>query len=167
MAVVFLLGPSEWDPDRSKPPQGPTPLDHRRRLAKLLEGAQGQHIAFLMEDEPSRSGEDLVEKFWRLIQEKRVTDVVVYWPPAAKMQTTYDELVLLRDRLGLQALPTIWVLHHTKVATFERDHLTLHEPGGRSRYLEAVARLGVRALDWDDDEGLERLATHIAEELRG
>lgn len=165
MAVIFLLGPSEWDPERTKPPVGLTPLDHRRRLQKLLEGASGEHVVFLMEDEPPRTGEDLLEKFWRLIEQKRVTDVVLYWPPAAKMQTTYDELLLLRDRLGIQKLPRIWVLHHTGVATFEKNHMVMHEPGGRSRYLEAVARLGVRAVDWDTEEELDHLATTIAEEL--
>lgn len=96
-----------------------------------------------------------------------MTDVVVYWPPGAKMQTTYDELILLRDRLGIQGLPSIWVLHHTRVASFREDRLVLHEAGGLSRYLEGVARLGVRALDWDSEEDLDRLVTYIAEELSG
>lgn len=165
MAVIFLLGPSEWDPERSKPPAGPTPLDHRRRLHKLLEGMDGEHNVFLMEDEPSRADEDLLEKFWRLIEEKRVTDIVVFWPPAAKMQTTYDELLLLRDRLGIQKLPRIWVLHHTRVASFDENRLILHEAGGRSHYLDAVIRLGVRAIDWDTEPELDHLATSIAEEL--
>lgn len=165
MATVFLLGPSRWDADRRQAP-GPTPMEVRRRLQRILQGQEGEHAVLLMEDEPDRTGEDLLEKFWRLVEERAVTDVVVYWPPGAKMQTTYDELVLLRDRLGIQELPRTWVLHHVDVAAFHEDHLEVKEAGGRSRYLEAVARLGVRALDWEDGDGLDRLAARLAEELR-
>lgn len=51
----------------------------------------------LMEDDPDRDGEDVIQKFDRLLKSK-VTEIVLYWPPLAKMQTTYDELILLYDR---------------------------------------------------------------------
>ncbi len=51
------------------------------------------------------------------------------------------------------------------MGAFDEDRLALRKPGGRNRYLETVARLGVRALDWDSDEELQRLVTYIAEEL--
>jgi len=92
MAVVLLLGPSLWESGET------VPMQVRRELAEMFR--QGGHKVILMEDEPDKVGEDLVRKFYRLVLETGVTDIVVYWPPGAKMQTTYDEFVLLRHRLG-------------------------------------------------------------------
>jgi len=60
-----------------------------------------------MEEEHDVPGEDLVEKFDRLLR-RSITDIVIYWPPHAKMQTTYDELILLRDRVHAK-LSEIWI----------------------------------------------------------
>lgn len=162
MAIVFLLGPSQWDPQRGEPPKH-TPMEARRQIEELLE-AEGHHV-ILMEDVEDERGEDLIEKFDRILQSKGVTDIVVYWPAGAKMQTTYDELILLRDRVDDVPLPDIWVLHHASVAEISRDEFRVTEAGGRSRYLEAVARLGVRPFPWDDHEALLRLARLLASEL--
>lgn len=162
MAVVFLLGPSEWDPQRGTPPKH-TPMDVRRQLEEFFED-EGHHV-ILMEDIPGQRGEDLVEKFDRILQTKGVTDIVVYWPAGAKMQTTYDELILLRDRAEDASLPGIWVLHHASVAEITRDEFRVTEAGGRSRYLEAVARLGVRPFPWGEHQALLRLTRLLASEL--
>jgi hypothetical protein len=61
------------------------PLDVRRRLAGILSSAG--HTAVLMEDVPDLPGEGMVEKFVRILGD-RVTEVLLYWPPEAKMQTT-------------------------------------------------------------------------------
>ena len=89
MAVIFLLGPGLWDASKN-PPDAASPMQTRRHIAKLFE--RDGHKPILMEDDPDRGGEDLIQKFDRLLRHG-VTDVVVYWPPLAKMQTTYDELV--------------------------------------------------------------------------
>ncbi|MHB8584532.1 MAG: hypothetical protein ACYDDF_01650 [Thermoplasmatota archaeon] len=161
MAVVFLLGPSEWDPTRGPAPKQ-SPMEVRRALQTIL---ARDHVVFLMEDTPDRAGEDLVDKFDRLIRDREVTDILVYWPPRAKMQTTYDELILLRDRLDRPSLPRIWILHHASVAIIRRGKFEVLEPGGRSRYLSAVARLGVHPIEWTDDQELMTKAAFIAAEL--
>ena len=94
MAVIFLLGPGIWDPSK-KIPAEPSPMGVRRKIARQLR--EDGHEVVLMEDDPDRDGEDLICKFDRLLRQD-VTDVVVYWPPLAKMQTTYDEFILLCDR---------------------------------------------------------------------
>ncbi len=162
MAVIFLLGPSQWDPHRGEPPDH-TPMEVRRRLQKVL--ARGGHHVILMEDVEDRDDEDLVEKFDRILGTKGITDIVVYWPAGAKMQTTYDELILLRDRVDDPTLPSIWVLHHASVAEITRDEFRITEAGGRSRYLEAVARVGVRPFPWHDHGELLRLTRLLASEL--
>lgn len=162
MAVVFLLGPSQWAPQRGEPLKH-TPMEVRRQIEGLLE-AEDHHV-ILMEDVEDRRGEDLIEKFDRILQTKGVTDIVVYWPAGAKMQTTYDELILLRDRVDDVALPDIWVLHDASVAELTRDEFRVTEAGGRSRYLEAVARLGIRPLPWEDREALLHRAGLLASEL--
>lgn len=62
------------------------------------------------------------------------------------MQTTYDELILLYDRQAVlkKKAISIWVLHHVSVAQITKDEFRVLEKGSRSRYLTAVARLGVR-----------------------
>ena len=93
MAVVFILGPDMWDP-ANRLAADPTPMQIRRGMAKTL--VEFGHAAILMEKDPDRKAEDVIQKFDRLLRAK-VTDVLLYWPPLAKMQTTYDELILLTD----------------------------------------------------------------------
>jgi hypothetical protein len=163
MAVVFLLGPGVWDPAK-RTASDAAPLLVRRELATIFK-AHGHRVT-LMEDDPDRKGEDLIEKFDRLLRHK-VTDVVLYWPPAAKMQTTYDELILLCERRQFLKRKKIrlWALHHTSVATITRDQFTVLEVGNRSRYLTAVARLGLRPLEWAADPELKEQAQLLAAEL--
>jgi len=163
MAVVFLLGPGMWA-TTEPPPTDPAPMEVRRRLARILK--RSRHTVILMEDEPDRDAEDMIQKFERLLRSK-VTDVLLYWPPLAKMQTTFDELILLCDRQGLlkQLAITIWVLHHVKVAVIAEGELKILETGDRSRYLTAVARLGVRPLEWEKDDDLQERTRLLAAEL--
>lgn len=163
MAVVFLLGPGMWAAENPARPE-PPPMATRRRLAAILHAAG--HRAFLMEDDPDREGEDLIRKFDRLLR-GGVTDVLLYWPPQAKMQTTYDELILLCDRQELvrQLGIAIWVLHHVKVAAIGSGTFRILEKSGRSRYLTAVAGLGVHPLEWETDAELEERVRLLAAEL--
>ena len=58
------------------------------------------------------------------------------------------------------------MVHHVSVGSIRKDEFLVLEPGNRSRYLTAVARLGVHPLEWDDEkELLERmrlLSTQLA-----
>jgi hypothetical protein len=60
MAVVFILGPGMWDPEK-RTPSDPAPLQVRRDIAKDLRGHG--HDVVLMEDDVDREGEDLIDKF--------------------------------------------------------------------------------------------------------
>lgn len=124
------------------------------------------HKVILMEDDPDRQDEDYIQKFDRLLR-SGVTDVVLYWPPLAKMQTTYDELILLCDRRNFleKASIRIWALHHPSVARITHEEFKVIETGNRSRYLTAVARLGLRPLQWADDAELKDLVRLLAAEL--
>lgn len=162
MAVIFLLGPGMWDPAKGSSP-AQSPMEVRRLMAKIIEKAG--HKVILMEDDPDRKGEDMIQKFDRLLRQD-VTDVVAYWPPLAKMQTTYDEFILLCDRhdyLKAESI-RIWLLHHTSVAEIRKDEFVVREKGNRSRYLTAVARLGVHPLEWETEkELLEQVGLLCAE----
>lgn len=159
MPVVFLLGPSEWLDGATA---GKTPMAHRRDLLALL--TQAGVDAFVMEDEPDVDGEDLVAKFERLLQERRVDEVVPDWPPGAKMQTTYDEMLLLRTLRDRMPLPRIWFLHHEDVAEIRHGVFRILERG-RSRYLTAVARLGVHPVPWRSMSELHERVRLLAREV--
>ncbi|HWQ68388.1 MAG TPA: hypothetical protein VN494_00305 [Patescibacteria group bacterium] len=164
MAIIFLLGPGMLDPAEAQPAD-PAPMQVRRNLAEVF-GRHG-HTVILMEDDPDRQGEDLIQKFDRLLQ-SGVTDIVLYWPPRAKMQTTYDELILLCDRLDLLEKRSVrlWALHHSSVATITRDEFKILETGSRSRYLTAVAsRLVLCPLEWETKEDLNEQILLLSAEL--
>ena len=74
MAVIFLLGPGMWDPDK-RASSDPAPMQTRREIAKVFN--KDGHKVVLMEDDADRKGEDYVQKFDRLLR-SRVTDVVLY-----------------------------------------------------------------------------------------
>lgn len=162
MAVVFLLGPGMWGPPKGG--VAPSPMDVRRRMATILQASN--HKVILMEDAPDLKGEDVIQKFDRLLRGK-VTDIVLCWPPLAKMQTTYDELILLYDRRAFlrKSRIALWALHHVTVAKITRDEFRVLETGQRSRYLEAIARLGVTPLEWDAEHELEQWTYLLASEL--
>jgi hypothetical protein len=157
MAILFLLGPSLWESGED------VPMRTRREIGKVFR--ESGHRVILMEDEADKEDEDLVEKFYRLLLEKRVTDIVVYWPAHAKMQTTYDEFILLRARMDISKLPRIWVLHHSSVASIKVGQFEVKERGSRSRYLTAVAKLGTHPLEWDSAEDLKEQVRLLAMEL--
>ncbi len=152
-----------WGPEKGASGK-PSPMDVRRGIAKAL--TVGGHRVILMEDEPDQKDEDMIQKFDRLLRSK-VTDVVFYWPPLAKMQTSYDELILLCDRKEFlrQRGIVIWVLHHTSVAEISGDEFKVLEKGNRSRYLTAVARLGIRPLEWESDADLKDRAALLSAQL--
>lgn len=163
MATIFLLGPSVGDSSKGVS-HGDAPMKSRRKIAQTLR--ENGHNVILMEDEADGKGEDLVQKFDRLLHQD-VTDIVVYWPPLAKMPTTYTELVLLYDRhqyLKEHAI-TIWVLHHVSVASIKKDEFKVLEPGGRNRYLDSIVRLGVHPLEWDSEEALQEQIDLLSAEL--
>jgi hypothetical protein len=139
-------------------------MDIRRTIKRLL--AAQRHRTVLMEEVEDYPGEDLIEKLDRILQSHNIQHVVIYWPAGAKMQTTYDELLLLRDRFGQRKLPKIWVLHESSVAKITKQRFLLKEPGGRSRYLESVARLGVRPIPWDSHDEMFHLVRLLSQELK-
>lgn len=161
MAVVFLLGPSEWDPARAPHPTL-TPLEIRRQIASTISAVR--HHVIILEDVSDVAGEDLVEKFDRVLTGSGTTDVIVRWPPGAKMQTTFDELLLLRDRVE-RGLPRIWLLHQNGVASVDAGELIIKEQGGRSRYLTALGKLRIIPVEWDDLRDLDLQAEFLAGEL--
>ena len=119
-----------------------------------------------MEDEADRDAEGMVGKFERLLR-SGVTAVLLYWPPLAKMQTTYDELLLLSERRTLlrQQGISIWAVHHVGVAEIASGVFRIKEKGNRSRYLEDVARIGIQPLAWESEDELEAQVRLLAEEL--
>ena len=163
MAAIFLLGPGLWGPEKGASGSS-TPMAVRREMAKIL-SASG-HKVILMEDEEDHKGEDMIQKFDRLLRSK-VTDVVLYWPPRAKMQTSYDELILLYDRQKFlrQKQISLWVLHHVSVAKISEDQFKILEAGNRSRYLTAVARLGIHPFEWESDDELRGLVRLLSAQL--
>lgn len=163
MAIVFLLGPGMWDPDRG-PAADPAPIQVRRDLAEVFRGHG--HTVILMEDDPDRQGEGFIQKFDRLLR-SGVTDIVLYWPPQAKMQTTYDELILLCDRRDFlkENSVRLWALHHSSVATITGDEFKILETGNRSRYLTDVACLGLRPLEWETEDDLNEQTRLLSVEL--
>lgn len=66
MAIVFILGPGMWDPEK-RTPSDPAPRQVRRDIAKNLKGHG--HDVVLMEDDVDREGEDLIDKFDRLLRQ--------------------------------------------------------------------------------------------------
>ena len=108
----------------------------------------------------------MIQKFDRLLR-SRVTDVVLYWPSMAKMQTSYDELILLYDRQKFlrQERISLWVLHHVAVAKISKDQFKILEAGNRSRYLTAVARLGIHPFEWESDDEFRELVQLLSAQL--
>lgn len=152
MSVIFLLGPGFWREGEDISPAH-TPLRVRTQLAQTWR--KDGHTVLIMEEARNVAGETILQKFDRLLRQG-VTHVVVYWPPLAKMATTYTELILLCDReefLKQQRIDLL-LLHHTSVLSITEDEFKVLERGDRSRYLEAVVRLGPRAVEWETEQDL-------------
>lgn len=93
MAAIFVLGPSEWRNPESPWDERLTPLEARRAIALALRPMEIP--AILMEDEPGPAGEAWQDKFFRLIEEHGITDILFYWPPEARIDAAQDELIML------------------------------------------------------------------------
>ncbi len=160
MAIVFLLGPGFWREGESSTN---TPLSMRKKIAETWR--KDGHEVLLMEEVPDVEGETILQKFDRLLRQG-VTQVVVFWPPLAKMATTYTELILLCDREAFLRKQQIelWLVHHVSVLSRSEDEFNVLERGDRSRYLEAVVKLGPRAVKWETAQDLnERIRLLAAE----
>lgn len=119
-----------------------------------------------MEEVPDVDGETILQKFDRLLRQG-VTHVVVFWPPLAKMATTYTELILLCDRedfLRKQQIK-LWLVHHVSVLSRSDDEFNVLERGDRSRYLQAVVRLGPRGVKWGTAQDLDERIRLLAAEF--
>lgn len=163
MSVVFLLGPSLWKtPSSELVVSGPMRV--RKRIAQSWR--RDGHRVILMEETPDVKGDRFIDKFDRLLH-ANVTNVVMYWPPLAKMQTTYDELILLCDREEFlkQKAVRIWLLHHVSVASIQENELKILETGERSRYLTDVAKLGPYMVAWEDHDDLFVKVDQLSHEL--
>ncbi|MBK8575593.1 MAG: hypothetical protein IPN90_07930 [Elusimicrobia bacterium] len=163
MAIVFLLGPSLWkSPASGVVPNGP--MDVRKRIAQSWK--RDGHTVILMEEAHDIKGEGFIGKFDRLLHD-HVTTVVMYWPPLAKMQTTYDELILLCDRQEYLKRKAIrfWLVHHVSVASIQENELKILETGERSRYLTDVAKLGPYMIAWKDQDDLNDKIQQLSQEL--
>lgn len=163
MAVIFLLGPGSWVPEKSAV-KNLSPMEIRRSIAKTLRN--DGHPVILMEDEADNKDEDMIQKFGRLLRRK-VTDVIIYWPPLAKMQTTYDEFILLYERRSILRRRgiSIWIMHHASVAQITGDEFKVLETGNRSRYLTAIARLGANVIEWESESELHERVQQLSREL--
>lgn len=160
MASVFVLGPSQWRKKRWES----TPLEIRQRLVELL---SEHHDAYILEPlTDDASDRDLTDKFYRTLRDRMTTDIVLFWPLGAKMQTTLDEIVLLRARMDGSEAPTVWMLHQKGV--LKRTAAGYEIPAGvveRSRYLDAVNTLGAAAYEWRDTNEIFELARRLGDNL--
>lgn len=171
MKRVILLGPGHWRlPWRLA--KRTTPLEIRRKLAEGLL-ANGLD-AVLLEDEPDEADEkhDLTRKFHRFLESEPVDAILVYWPLHAKMQTTWDELIILREehlrheRGERGPLPPLHYLHYLEAMDLG-EHLVIHERGGRSAYLRGVSQLAATAHPWITSDQLDDALAQCAASVSG
>jgi hypothetical protein len=140
----------------------------RRKIAECLANEDVDGI--LMEDESTWPGEesDLGAKFHRILDSQRLDAIVVYWPKGAKMQATWDELLMLLDRSRTgRPVPPLHYLSHPRVMAHEKGVLKIREKGGRSVYLEGVGKLGGTLWPWKDEIQLETATAACGAWLRG
>lgn len=147
MARILILGPSQWW-DKANHPNSPTPFEVRSRIKQLL---TPRHEALLLEEQPEASS--LSDKFALLLDDPRLTDVIVYWPPRSKMVTTQQEIAVLVARRPPKT--RVWLLHHTSVAAIDDGTFELTQHGDRGRYTSDIIRLSPRVLPWSTKEELE------------
>ena len=163
MPVIFLLGPGFWRESEGAP-SAYSPLHARKRIAETWR--KDGHTVLLMEEVRDIEGETILQKFDRLLRQD-VTHVVVYWPPLAKMATTYTELILLCDReefLKKQKID-LWLVHHISVLSISEDEFNILERGDRSCYLEVVVKLGPRVVKWETEQNLDDKIRLLAAEF--
>lgn len=98
---------------------------------------------------------DLTDKFLRILETMRTTDIVVYWPKKAKMQTTLDEFLHLRHSLDRGLSPNIWLLVQSGIIKIRNGRYEITKGTiERSRYLDAIQTLNGHLLSWSNHEKL-------------
>ena len=164
MAIIFLLGPSVWKSKKISPIY--SPMQKRRQLAEIFRA--DNHKIVIMEDEPDIKDEHLYKKFYRLINDKKVTDIIMYWPSLAEMQTTQIELVLLGIQNDTLPTPQIWLFHHTSVFSDKMGEGIISDGEDRSSYLSSILnkRKKKRDVEFENDEDLTRKAEFLSKELQ-
>jgi len=157
LASVFILGPGHWEAQAGK---ARSPRHVRTHVASLL---HGRHHTFLMEDIADHPEDrDLTDKFLRILETQKTTDILVYWPKRAKMQTTLDEFLHLRHALDRGLQPNVWLLVQSGI--MEIDHGRYEIKKGsvlRSRYLDAIHTLNAHLLPWTTHKDLYRIVLQL------
>lgn len=152
MKQALLLGPGHWNLPWTRPWRRfylrNTPLEDRQDIRQWL--AAQDVDAILLEFEPSLAGEDedLAKKFHRVMSRNAFDAVVVYWPAGAKMQTTWDELVILREMALSSPVPPVHYLSQPGAMDLSDGRLVIHERGARSAYLRGVSQLPAQVWPW-------------------
>lgn len=159
MAAIFVLGPSEWRNPASPWDERLTPLEARRAIALALR--RMEIPAILMEDEPGPADEAWQGKFFRLLEEHGVTDILFYWPPQARIDAAQDELIMLavQERVQPRLRPRVALFGHVDaICEGEADggmFLDVKDDVGRSSYLGQIPRLLPTDLHgWSDHDEL-------------
>lgn len=171
MKRALLLGPGHWRLPWLRWTR-PSPLEVRRRLSETLHSYGLE--AVLLEEEPDEAGEaeDVSRKFHRFLDSEPLDAILVYWPRRAKMQTTWDELVILREehlrheRGERGPLPPLHYLHDLRAMDLG-EHLVIRERGARSAYLRGVSQLPASAHPWITEPQLWDAAAECAAQVTG
>lgn len=117
-------------------------LEARRAIALALRPMEIP--AILMEDEPGPAGESWQDKFFPLLEEHGITDILFYWPPEARIDAAQDELIMLavKERFQPRLRPRVTLFgHEDAIAEGEADgdtFLEVRDEVGRSSYLGQV-----------------------------
>jgi hypothetical protein len=120
-----------------------------------------------MEDFPPHGDDrDLTDKFFRILREQTTTNILVYWPRAAKMQTTLDEIIHLRHAMdqGFQVETRLLIqldIIHRKQGRYEIAEGAV----SRSRYLDSINTLRPKLVLWSDEPELFRKVGLLTEEF--
>lgn len=161
MASVFILGPSHWENDRGR---SHTPWDIRLRIADIL---SKRHTAYLMEDvQTAKNDRDLTDKFLRILDERKTSHVLLYWPRDAKMQTTLDEIIHLRHAYDQRAQPEVRILSQAGIILIQNGRYELtKDTVSRSRYLDSLNTLRIILHLWIDEDDLYKKIRALSEIL--
>lgn len=160
MANVFLLGPGS----AAGAPPSQTHLDVRLQIAEVWRKAG--HTVIIMEKEDDIQGEDLHQKFDRLLR-RDITDIAIYWPPNAETTSTIIEMAKLAERIELlkKARVPLILVHHVSVLSFQGGEFKILEQGRGSAYLNDLIKLDPRCWPWKDQDELFDSITAISAEL--
>lgn len=157
MARILILGPSEWWDDTSGI-LSENPLETRRKIRDQL---REQHAPVLLEDLPN--DRPLTEKLTSALDDPRLTDVLVYWPPRSKTVTLQQEIAILRARRP--AKHRLWLLHHRDVLRLRHGEFQLTQKGDRGRYTDDILGLRPVSLPWSTRAELNAHVSAMARDL--